>query len=200
MNSFLAKKIEFLGLLIILLFCSMGALFSQESKELYVLDRAFKQYEIIRYNLDPEADVLILGETEDYLEELTEYLKKCSGLSSMHLFVNGKEGMIDFNRTKLKSENLHQFITVFNEWKTSFTEEADLMIYTSSFAEDNQGKGVIRRLSAYTGLDVAASVDQTGCGVMEKDWILEFKKGIVETRSCMEGIKNNQPEIYQAMK
>jgi len=197
----LSRKVEISTILFIALFCSMEVLFSQETRELFVIDRSFEVSDFVLYNLGADKEVVILEGDEDHFEKLTKHLKEYSDLTALHLFIKGKDGILDFNGTTLKPENMHEFIPVLREWKDSFTDDADLMIYTCSYAGSNKGKGAVRRLAAYTGLDIAASVDPTGCSEMKRDWNLEFKKGIVESHTFVDQmIIDPRPDRYQAMK
>lgn len=157
---------------------------AQQAKQLVVLDEAIKNRELIIECINDDMELFILPEGVNQLEELTEKLKNYKNLEALHLLVCGKDGMIMLNGTPLQNENIGNYTQQLSSWKNSFTADGDMMIYTCNLAESDKGKLVIRRLSAYTGLDVAASTNNTGNLGSKGDWQLEFMKGKIETSTC----------------
>lgn len=170
-----------------LIFCSFflyGGVYGQDVKELVVLDEAMANKKLIIKCLKDNMELIILKEGEDQIEKLTSSIKKYKSLEAIHLLVCGKDGVIMFEDSPLQSSTIGKYMNELSEWKDSFTENGDLLIYTCNLAGSNSGRLVIRQLSAYTGLDVAASTNMTGNLGNEGDWDLEFMKGKIETASC----------------
>jgi hypothetical protein len=160
--------------------------YSQSSKKLIVIDETIRDYSLLASCMNQEAIIYILPQTANQLESLTEEIAKYKDLSAMYLFICGKDGMIMFNGAPLEFNTITEYSMLLEQWSASFTPTADLHIYTCNLANSNNGKGLIRRLSAFTGLDVAASVNITGNpDQIDGDWKLEFIKGEIESESCL---------------
>ena len=170
--------------LILILLLAMIQLSAQQAKQLVVLDEAMQNKELIMECLNEDMDLLILPDGVNQFEVLTEKLKDYENLEALHLLVCGTDGMIMLNGSPLQNENIGKYTEQLSSWKNSFTADGDMMIYTCNLAESDKGKLVIRRLSAYTGLDVAASTNNTGNLGDKGDWKLEFMKGKIETSTC----------------
>ena len=170
--------------LILILLLATIQLKAQQAKQLVVLDEAMQNKELIMECINEDMELLILPDGVNQLEVLTEKLKNYKNLEALHLLVCGTDGMIMLNGTPLQNENIGKYTEQLSSWKNSFTEDGDMMIYTCNLAESDKGKLVIRRLSAYTGLDVAASTNSTGNLGDKGDWQLEFMKGKIETSTC----------------
>ena len=162
---------------------------AQTPRELVVLDEAMANRDKILECLRDDMEVIILNEGGNQIEELTEKLKEYKNLDAIHLLVCGKEGTIMLDGAPLENNSLGKYTPEFASWKDSFSSTGDLMIYTCNLAGSEQGKLIIRRLSAYTGLDIAASTNDTGNLGDKGDWKLEFRKGEVETLSCFDNQK-----------
>jgi Domain of unknown function (DUF4347) len=171
----------------------LSPVYAQESKKLIVIDEAIRDYSLLSKCMNQEAEIYILPQTNNQLESLTEEIARHKDLDAMFLFICGKDGMIMFNGAPVDFDNITKYSQLLEQWNASFTENADLLIYTCNLANTNNGKGLIRRLSAYTGLDVAASINDTGNPEqIDGDWKLEFIKGEIESECCLnpQNIKN----------
>ncbi|MCK4922013.1 MAG: DUF4347 domain-containing protein [Bacteroidales bacterium] len=171
----------------ILLFSSIlffSQLTGQEFTELVVLDETVISKEAVINCLRKNIEILILPAGVNQLQELTEKLKNYKNLEAIHLLVCGKDGVIMLNESPLQNQSISMYSKELGLWKESCTPTCDLMIYTCSLAESDEGKLIIRRLAAYTGLDVAASTNVTGNLEEKGDWKLEFMKGKIETTTC----------------
>ncbi len=176
------KKIH--GVLIFLLIAGLNI--SAQNNYLIVIDKSIYKYEAIIDCLSIDAEVLLLDEDGNQLKILTEKLSDFENLDAMYLFTCGKDGLIFFNDAQITTESIHENAKLLNKWHLSFNDKADLMIYTCNLANTNEGRGLIRRLSAQTGLDVAASINDTGNENTGCDWDLEFRIGNIEANDCLD--------------
>jgi hypothetical protein len=61
------------------------------------------------------------------------------------------------------------------------SDQRDILFYGCDFAGSHDGKLLIESLSALTGADVAASIDDTGHAIFGGDWDLEYKAGEIQS-------------------
>ncbi len=170
--------------IILALLLPISLISAQQVTELVVLDEAMQNKELIMECLNENMEIIILPDGVNQLDVLTEKLKGYTNLEALHLLVCGKEGMIMLNGTPLQNDNISEHSQQLSSWRSSFKDTGDMMIYTCNLASSDQGKLVVRKLSAYTGLDVAASTNNTGNLGDKGDWHLEFMKGKIETATC----------------
>ncbi len=171
---------------------------AQQVTELVVLDEAMQNKELIMECLNEDMELIILPDVVNQLDVLTEKLKEYTNLEALHLLLCGKDGMIMLNGAPLQNDNISTHSQQLSSWRSSFVDTGDMMIYTCNLASSDQGKLVIRKLSAYTGLDVAASTNNTGNLGDNSDWHLEFMKGKIETGICFNADKiSNFPGKFE---
>jgi len=179
------NKMQFFSLIILGLIISCRSL-AQKEIELVVIDEAVERRDDIINSLNDNLHVIILKQSNTQFRDLKDSLKNYKNLKAMHLLLCGKDGEIMLNGSPITNENIGNLSEDLSQWKESFIEEADLLIYTCRLAGSRNGKLVVRRLAAYTGLDVAASVNDTGNYGNQADWKLEFMNGSIETSSCFD--------------
>lgn len=166
-----------------------------QKNELVVIDKAISNSGILADCMKNGLDVVVLGNNGNQLEDLTREIESRNNLDAIHLFFCGKDGILMMEGVMLSNNNLTNHLETFGKWKTSFKPGADMMIYTCNLAESNEGKGLIRRMAAYTGLDVAASVNHMGN--ISGDWSLEFRKGDIESDYCFTSGIGNYPGTFK---
>jgi len=172
-----------LVILICLLISSLE-LYSQQRQELVVIDRGIDGYEDIVKSIDRNMTILLLGTECDQLRSLTDELKKYSGLQALHLFVHGEDAVLMFDHAAIHSGNIDELEPMLSQWKNSFREGADLLIYSCDLAKSCAGRELVHRIAKSTGLNVAASNDLTGCDKLNGNWVLEYTDGEIETTRC----------------
>lgn len=168
---------------------------SGQNTELVIIDEGVSNSGILATCMKNNVEVLILENNGNQLENLTRLITARKNLEAIHLFFSGKDGLMEMNGVTITNDNLATHLETLGKWKLSFKPGADMMIYTCDLAHSNDGKGFLRRLSAYTGLDVAASVNQTGSA--SGDWILEFRKGEIESDYCFTSSIGNYPGNFK---
>ncbi len=164
-------------------------LFAQSAGEVVILDENIKNKDIIIQSLRSGIHVIELEQGVDQFDRLNSELAGLKNLKAVHLLLCGKEGFIMFDGKPMNNGNLCEKYETLSEWKHSFDQEGDILIYTCNLAREDNGKLLTRRLSSITGLDVAASVNLTGNDDISADWSLEFMVGKVETQLCFDPLK-----------
>jgi hypothetical protein len=180
MKANLLPRIGFIVLISFLV--HLESSLGQQRKELIIIDKAVKESGLLADCMQADKLVIILPGEGAPMKNLTREIVKHKDIDAIHLFFCGKDGLILLDGVMLSNSNLTEYISEFDEWRASFKPGADMLIYSCNLASSNQGKGLLRRLSAYTGLDIAASVNTTGN--IEGDWALEFHKGEIESEYC----------------
>ncbi|MBD1822859.1 DUF4347 domain-containing protein [Cyanobacteria bacterium FACHB-DQ100] len=125
--------------------------------------------------------IIYLNAAQDGVEQITEALAQRQGISAIHIISHGDSGSLRLGNADLSGETLDRYRDSLQAWKTSLTDDADILIYGCDVAAGEQGQAVITQISQLTGADVAASDDLTGTAALGGDWILEFGAGTIDT-------------------
>ena len=155
--------------------------------ELFVIDQSLSNSdELVADALAQSSDarqieVRYLNPDSDGLAQLTEILGSYSNLSALHLVTHGGDGELTVGATVLNSQTLSEQSETIISWRSSFTADADFLIYGCDLAETESGESFIDQISTLTGTDVAASDDLTGHTALGGDWTLEYVTGDVDT-------------------
>jgi hypothetical protein len=129
---------------------------------------------------------VILKADSDGVEQITEALKEYTNLTGIHILSHGAPASITLGNMSLTAGNLDKYSFELGYWKSSLTEQADILLYGCSIAEGKQGADFIEQLGELIGADIAVSDDLTGSAKLGGDWELEVSSGDIETDLAFE--------------
>ena len=125
--------------------------------------------------------IVILDAHRDGIDQINQALASHDRLDAVHIVSHGSDGQFQLGSTQFDKTTLRERSTDISQWKNSFSDEGDLLIYGCELAETTEGKKLINALGYLTATDVAASDDLTGHRLMGGDWDLEYEAGEIET-------------------
>jgi uncharacterized protein YaiE (UPF0345 family) len=129
-----------------------------------------------------EADIkVILDPTQDGISQITEVLSRYDGLTGVEIISHGNAAALQLGNSLLSQNSLQQYSSALQQWSSSLTSNADILLYGCNIASDEFGQAFVKNLSALTGADVAASTNLTGNSAKGGDWTLEYTTGSIET-------------------
>jgi Ca2+-binding RTX toxin-like protein len=131
--------------------------------------------------LTQDVEIMVLDFKEDGIEQISEILKDYTGITGLHILSHGMAGVIYLGSTELSMYNIREYTQNFQNWGSSLSKDADILIYGCDVAQGDVGQEFIQLLAELTGCDVAASNDPTGSEDLGGDWDLEVKLGTIET-------------------
>ena len=120
--------------------------------------------------------LLVLSESHSGLDQIDEFINQYSNVAALHVFAHGSSGNLRLGSTSVNSETLSRKQQTLSAWKSSFTNNADILLYGCNVAVAG-GKEFVSSLATITGADVAASNNVSGAG---GDWLLEVHEGDIE--------------------
>lgn len=158
------------------------------SLELVFLDSGVSNFEQMLADLQSESradegrnlEVRILDSQADGIAQITSALLRHDGIAGIHIVSHGSSGAVQLGSESLSLDNLETYRTAINAWQHSLSAEADILFYGCNLAASDDGRELMRQISAECGCDVAASEDLTGHEALGGDWDLEFHVGRVE--------------------
>jgi len=133
-------------------------------------------------NSSREFEVVLLQNSRDGIEQITEALAGRTGVDAMHVVSHGTDTAIKLGSTWLTQDNLSGYAGEIAGWANALSSDADLLFYGCDLAASSDGQQLVDSISALTEADVAASNDDTGHAIFGADWDLEYSAGQIETQ------------------
>lgn len=154
--------------------------------ELLIVDTRVEDYQqfidgVIGDTGEVRYEILILDPGQSGIEQISAQLSQRSDIDALHIISHGREGQLLLGSEWLTTENLASHSADLAQWRSTLTENADVLLYGCNLAGDAQGMAFIQALSDYTGADVAASDDLTGANTLGGDWQLEYTIGDIDS-------------------
>jgi hypothetical protein len=141
----------------------------------------------IRDSAPPGVDIEVIefGSDTNGIALITATLNEMQNVDAIHVISHGADGRINLGSESLNTNTLAQYQTQLGAWSKALTQQADLLFYGCDVAASEDGQQLIRSISALTGADVAASVDNTGHTDLDGDWELESHTGTIDTATVV---------------
>ena len=149
--------------------------------EVFFINAGLQDLSTLLNGLPEGADVVLLDESKNGLQQMAEYLEGRQGLTAIHLLSHGAPGTVQLGNTWLSSANLAEHQAELQSIGAALKADGDLMLYGCKVGESAQGQAFIYQLASITGADVAASADDTGAASLGGNWTLERSIGSIET-------------------
>ncbi len=173
---------------------------SQAGKQLIVIDTGIDDYQTLLDELtagrEQDFDLLFISAEENGFDRLTQSLQNYSSqgqtLDAVHILSHGQDGQVRLGNSLLNQNTLGSLSPQLQQWETTLTPNADLLIYGCNLAASDDGIAIVESLAQLTGADVAASDDATGTAILNADWELEVQRGEIESETLFISAENSQ--------
>jgi predicted outer membrane repeat protein len=156
-------------------------------RELAIVDSRVDGYQALLDDILAQADgsrrieVVVLDPARDGIEQIGEALKSRGLLDAVHLLSHGDAGSLQLGSTTLDAVSLDARANDIAAWGLALNADADLLLYGCKVADGAKGEIFLDTLGRLTGADVAASDDLTGSADRGGDWLLEYRRGEIDT-------------------
>ncbi len=111
--------------------------------------------------------------------QISDHLKSHPGVKCIAIVSEGAPGSLLLKRQAVTVSSLLDYRSELMSWACLMAPGADILLYGCRIAEGNDGEHFVKKLSEFTGLDVAASTTFTGASALGGDTELEFTCGEV---------------------
>src|SRR4028118_825508 len=118
---------------------------------LVFIDSNVEDYQSLISGVSPNAEVIILDETLDGIEQITERLAIEQNIKAIHIISHGSPGAVQLGTNTLNSSNIENFAPRLKQWRKSLTKGADILLYGCNVAAD---------VSVTTDLDYIRHISQ----------------------------------------
>ncbi len=161
---------------------SEGLRSSSVSKEIIFLDPSVRNHQQLLAGIDSHNSIVTLEPDVPLLSQIADRLHGERGVTAIHVIAHGMNGTILTLGSRLDETELQHFDRAkLNLIKQALAPSADLLLYGCNLASDEKGQHFVQALSSATGMDVAASINDTGHAERGADWTLEYEVGAIET-------------------
>ena len=154
------------------------------STELAIIDPDLPGTETLVREMRPGIKMVYFDKSKSMISSITEALDAFAPVSALHIVSHGNAGTLFSTSGWIDAEIMQSELPEISQWKNKFTPGGDILLYGCDVAKGNTGQHFLDKLSQVTGLDVAASDNATGSAALGGDWVLEAKKGNVQTGLC----------------
>ncbi len=155
---------------------------STARQEVVFVSSSVLEYQKLVDGISPNVEVHILDSSRDGVQQMAEILAGRTNIDAIHLIGEGTEAEMHLGASFLTQDSISTtYAQSFQQIGQSLSQNADLLIYGSSFGHGDAGQLALNTLAQLTGADVAASKDQTGSAAERGNWQLEVSTGPIET-------------------
>lgn len=186
--------------------------------ELVIIDPSINNWQQLVAGVRPECEVAILNPNYDGIEQITQILNSLQPgslrglrhqtrywISALHIICHESPGCLYLGSSQLKLRYLPLYRHQLQQWRSAFTDDADILIYGCEFAANGSvisanasslaAKSCTRNscvvssaanpflalFQQLTGANIAATTTLTGCELQGGNWQLEVALGEIST-------------------
>jgi hypothetical protein len=103
---------------------------------LVFIDSNVEDYQSLISGVSPNAEVIILDETLDGIEQITERLATKQNIEAIHIISHGSPGAVQLGANTLNSSNIESFGPGLQQWRKALIPGADILLYGCNVAAD----------------------------------------------------------------
>ncbi len=150
------------------------------------IDTKVENYQGLMASVKPGTEVVVLDGNKDAIDQITEILRDCSNIDSIHIVSHGAPGSLQLGEGSVSLDDIEGVRHSLQQWFSPRTDSIaknrpTILLYGCCVAAGERGKAFVKRLSELTGASVAASQNLTGSVAKGGDWELEVRTGSIET-------------------
>ena len=173
------------------------------AKQIIIVDPTVQNYQQLVADIPADTQVVVLDETRDGVEQITEILADTSNLSAVHILSHGSQGSLKLGATYLNSENLESYSTLLQQWQANLSENADILWYACDLVgarpsslqqrgkknhnppsqEGQRGSLLFKNSAKSQGRILPQVTTKPGVQNSGADWDLEIQTGSIEAKN-----------------
>ena len=144
-----------------------------QSKEIVFIDSTVEDYQSVVAAVAGAAEVIILDQTGDGIEQITQVLVSRTDVEAVHIVSQDGEGGVQLGSTQLNAANVEVYSSQLQQWAGALTTNADILLYEYDVAATGDGEAFVERLSQLIGANVTVCDDLAGSAALAGDWDFE---------------------------
>src|SRR4028118_528952 len=103
---------------------------------LVFIDSNVEDYQSLISGVSPNAEVIILNERLDGIEQITERLATKQNIEAIHIISHGCPGAVQLGANTLNSSNIESFGPQLQQWRKALIPGPDILLYGCNVAAD----------------------------------------------------------------
>ena len=103
---------------------------------LVFIDSNVEDYQSLISGVSPNAEVIILDETLNGIEQITERLAIEQNIEAIHIISHGSPGSVQLGANTLNNSNIESFAPGLKQWRKALIPGADILLYGCNVAAD----------------------------------------------------------------
>ena len=152
--------------------------------DIVLIDPSLPDMDVLTGALKPGTKLIYLDGLTPIINSIGRALRDNAPVKSLHIVTHGSPGAVFTTSSFLNEQMLIDQHAEISIWKSSFTSDAEIMLYGCNIGKGAEGVSFCNKLSDITGAKVSASDDPTGASANGGDWDLEVSTGSVGNKSC----------------
>jgi VCBS repeat-containing protein len=150
------------------------------ARTLLVLDSRIENREQLVAQLPGNVTAIVVNPGEDGLAAISAALAQLGKVDSIQVMSHGAAGQFTLGNRTVTADNVDQLGQTLEQWRNNLTQGADIQLYGCDIGAGAAGKTLVAELARWTGVDVAASSNDTGSTRAGGDWNLETRVGDID--------------------
>ncbi|MEG3863346.1 DUF4347 domain-containing protein, partial [Microcoleus sp. herbarium12] len=109
------------------------------------IDSQVPDYQSLIAGVTPGTEVVVLDAHRDAIAQITQILALRTNIDSIHIVSHGAPGSLQLGDGSLSADNLETYSTQLQQWRSAFTDSADILIYGCNVASGPRVCPQVRR-------------------------------------------------------
>jgi Domain of unknown function (DUF4347)/RTX calcium-binding nonapeptide repeat (4 copies)/FG-GAP-like repeat/Calx-beta domain len=109
------------------------------------IDSQVPDYQSLIAGVTPGTEVVVLDAQKDAIAQITQILALRTNIDSIHIVSHGAPGSLQLGDGSLSVGNLETYSTQLQQWRSAFTDSADILIYGCNVASGPRVCPQVRR-------------------------------------------------------
>jgi Domain of unknown function (DUF4347) len=93
------------------------------------IDAQVPDYQSLVAGVKTGTEVVILDADRDAIAQMTQVLSRRTNIDSIHIISHGSPGSLQIGTTRFSLDNLEAYSQQLRQWRSAFTDSADILIY-----------------------------------------------------------------------
>ncbi|MEG4517036.1 DUF4347 domain-containing protein, partial [Microcoleus sp. AT9_A5] len=109
------------------------------------IDTKVENYQSLIAGVKPGTEVVVLDENRDAINQITQILALRTNIDSIHIVSHGAPGSLQLGNGCLSADNVEAYSEKLQEWRSSLTVDADILIYGCNVASATRACPKVRQ-------------------------------------------------------
>jgi Ca2+-binding RTX toxin-like protein len=149
------------------------------TQSIVFIDATVSDRQTLINSVAPGTTVVMLDETRNGIEQITETLAHVDSVESLHIVSHGAPGCLFLGNTLLSLKTLPLHAPQIQDWNSALSDHASILLYGCNVAAGDAGSEFVEALHALTHANIGASQTLTGHAALGGNWQLEVTTGAI---------------------